>query len=509
MSNINELLNSNECNVVLKRIAKENDFRMCLNRDVMNRYRTFFADVIMLNFIFDVLPTDLRYIYEDVEEFTKQKCFETLRAKGVDTNLVHIDNMFKEILGDKQYIFHGTTSLQEENIKNMQNCVNFVKPYLETINEIYENHGIFLAFQGGIKDFNEKNFWITPSVSSACFYALQSPEFFARFASRSDYYKTDIFKYDRIAYYRKDYKSCVKNLQTEMKEFDFSKNEKHIVLTNFKKMWCNIVKPNMQSVILYTEKSIDNKQHFKGNVSPYQMLLKYFTKVHFIYNIKEFNKNTSKITLPDVKQHLKRQKPKIDRKFVMLDGTKVFPDFYIDHKYANRSYFGIDEKNNLINLESGERVDNKHDIINFINLSKPNSKKAKKYMAQNNLPEVDDVIAYYREEFENCLKTIKKQKDQKGKIMIMQTIADDVGVKFVASEIYHKFFKDIGQFEIYELRKYLGIKLFEHYDGFVKITDEKINKLLKLYESILKYPQTTLSENIPLKILQKQIDIVQ
>lgn len=508
MSDINKLLNSNECSVILKKIAKENDLRMCLNRDVMKRYRTFFADVIMLNFVFDVLPIDLKDIYEDVEKFTKQKCIDTLKANRLDVNPVHFENLFNEILGDKQYVFHGTTSLQEENIKNMQNCVKFVKPYLETINEIYENHGIFLAFQGGIKDFNANNFWATPSVSSACFYALQSPEFFARFASRSDYYKTDIFKYDRIAYYRKDYKSCVKNLLTEMKEFSFSKNEKHIVLINFKKMWDNIVKPDMQSIILYTENPIHNKQHFKENISPYQMLLKHFTKIHFTYDIKEFNKNTIKIALPDVKQYLKRQQPKIDKKFILFGGRKIFPDFYIDHKYANRSYYGFDEKNNIVNLESGELVDNKHDLVNFINLAKPNSKKAKKFMAQKILPDINDVIEYYREEFENCLKAIRKQKNQKDKIVIMQKIADDTGLKFVASKKYHKFFKDIGQFEIYELRKYLGIKLFEHYDGFVKITDEKINNLLNLYKRILKSPQTCLSENIPLKILRNQIEIV-
>ena len=468
----------------------------------------FFADVIMLGLVFNIEPTQLKEIYEDVEKFTKQQCLKILKLRNLSFELKRIETFFNEILGSKQYIFHGTTSLQKDNFKRMQNCVKHVKPYVLVINKIYESHGIFLAFQNGIKDCDNNNFWVTTSASSACFYALQSPEFFARFASRSDYYKVDIFKYDRIAYYRKDYSACAKNLLTEMSEFNFSDEEQQIVLVNFKKIWDIIVNPDMKSTILYTEIVADNKHYFKKNLSPYKMLLQYFTKVHFTYDLKEFIRDTKKIILPDVTQHLKTQNPKIDKKFIMIENKKIYPDFYINHKYAEHSYFCINGKGNIFNLETKQVIENKKELINFINLAKPNSQKAEEILIKNHYPSIEDVTNYYRLEFKKSLKHLKQCKKQTNKIKIVNQIANDVGIKYISSKIYNKYIKDIGHFEIYELRKLLGIKMLEHYDGYIEITDNKIAKLQDIYETILHSPDTILSKDLVFKIYKQQIEIV-
>ncbi len=507
MSDLNKLFETKECKRVMKRIAAENDFRMCLNKSAMECYRRFFANVIMLNFVFDVLPSHLNDVYENVKDFTEKQFCQLLKQRGLKCNTKQLEKLLNKILGKVQYVFHGTTSAQEVNLKNMQNCFKFVKPYVQDINEIYENHNIYLAFQGGIHDFNLKNFWATTSLSSASFYALQSPEFFARFASRSDYYKTDVFKYDRIGYYRKDYFACKRNLITEMNEFCFSKDEKRRVLTNFKKIWDVIVEPDMKSIILYSANKKDNKHHFEDNTSAYDMILEYFKKLHFVCDLKKFNQNTEKIVLPNVKDYLKRQTPHINKKFVFIGGKKVFPDFYVDHKYSEPAYYIFDKNKNIINLFSGKKVSSIQEQIEFMNLAKPNSKMAKNYLSKCNLPSVDDVIDYYRQKLSDGVKELKKKVNKLNQINTFKYIIEDVGIKFVVSAKYHKFFKEVGQYEVYQLRKFLGVKLFEHYGGIVEITNEKLSKLQKLYENILCKTDEILKEDIPLKIFKGEIEV--
>lgn len=48
-------------------IAKENDFRLCLNKDVIKFFRYFFADIILLSFVVAIQPNEIVDIYQDKE----------------------------------------------------------------------------------------------------------------------------------------------------------------------------------------------------------------------------------------------------------------------------------------------------------------------------------------------------------------------------------------------------------------------------------------------------------
>ncbi len=272
----------------------------------------------------DIQPHDLQNIYHSREDFLTEKIKSILNIQNIGDNIEKIENYFNKILGNKQIIFHGTTSTMEKFFSG-NNDKNYVviKPCL-AIDNIYRQHEIYCAFQGGISDYNNNNFWVTTSPSSACFYSLQSPEYFARFASRSDYYKQDIYKYDRIAYYRKDYRACLRNVKKEIREFKFNSREKNVILKNFKIMWNNIVFADMKNIILYKVISCDNEQHFTRGENVMEMLLKYFRVVHFRYNSEAFKKDFNKISLPDIKLYLKRQHPINNQKFVICEKNKNY-----------------------------------------------------------------------------------------------------------------------------------------------------------------------------------------
>ena len=106
-----------------------------------------------------------------------------------------------------------------------------------------------------------------------------------------------------------------------------------------------------------------------------------------------------------------------------------------------------------------------------------NTKSAKNFLKQD-LPNVKDVISYYKKEFEYKVKKLQEPLSTSQKSAIVKGICEDVGLKYVVSLKYNKFFKDINVFNIYQYRKYLGVKLFEHYDGIPEITSKNLINLL-------------------------------
>ncbi len=506
---LNHLFRSEEINQVLQQIAKTDDKRMCLNKDVMNTYRCYFEKIILLSFVVEILPNELKEIFADPESYLTRKLTAKLQIENVADHRDKIEKYLNDVLGNKQVIFHGTTSYMRKFFTNDLSNSYFNKAECETVDNIYRSHGIYKIFESGIRDFNENNFFITRSPSRSCFYALQSPEYFARFASRSDYYKQDIYQYDRIAYYRKDYSACYKNIKREMKEFGFNQQEKQIVLKNFRIMWDNIVHKDMKNIIFFKEIKENNQQHFNQNESLIEMLLKYFPKVNSKYEFNKFKDHVQEIVLPDVKVFLKRQQPMLNQKFVMVDNKKYIPDFYVDCKYSKHNYYTLShEQCPLIPIDQNAQLNEPTTLMTLVNEARSNTSRAKQFFKQNSLPKVDDVIAYYQREFEMKLKELEQAKNLAAQRSIIKDICENVGLKYVVSLKYNQYFKDINQCNIYQYRKYLGVGLLETYEGTPVLTSEKVSKLIELYRKILSSKNFVLNEDVPLKILNKEIDVM-
>ncbi len=507
---LNELFRGEEIEEVLSKISKQNDFRMCLNKNVVSEFKVFFGKIITLSFVIDILPDELEEIYEDAERYLSKKLSVKLNLENIYKQKDKVEEYFNKTLGGRQFLFHGTNSSMEKMFAENVNTNYLNIDPCRTIDEIYHKHNIYKVFESGIQDFNAKNFWVTTFPDSACFYALQSPEYFARFASRSDYYKQDIFKYDRLAYYRKDFDACKKNLKLEMREFGFDQNEKKIVLENFEKLWENIVTKDFKSVIFFKEVEADNIHHFDETDKIYDMLLKYFTKVHFVYDINNFKENLKEIVLPDIKSHMRRQRPILNRKFVVKNDKKYIPDFYFVSRYSTKKYFTFDINKSQIfdfvdkNLEKNDRFK----LIELVNEAVPNTYLAKKFLKQKSLPAVSEVIAFYKKKFEESVEKLESTTNMSEKTSIIKEICENVGLKYVVSLKYNKYFKDVSLHSVYQYRKYLGVKLLEHYDGLTTITAEKVEKLVELYKKLLNDKDFVLNTDVPLQVLNGEIDLV-
>lgn len=80
---INNLFESEEMNNILSHFSKENNLRLCLNKNIVEKYRQFFGKIITLSFIVDILPNELNEIDTDVEKYLSKKLSRILNIKEI------------------------------------------------------------------------------------------------------------------------------------------------------------------------------------------------------------------------------------------------------------------------------------------------------------------------------------------------------------------------------------------------------------------------------------------
>ncbi len=87
------------------------------------------------------------------------------------------------------------------------------------------------------KNFQEKptSFYITDSPLMAYVYAISSPSYLCELTTTSEMMKG--YEYDKLAYFRKDYASCKKNLELLGNHVGLSEREKQIVLDSLASQW--------------------------------------------------------------------------------------------------------------------------------------------------------------------------------------------------------------------------------------------------------------------------------
>lgn len=198
-----------------------------------------------------------------------------------------------------------------------------------------------------------------------------------------------------------------------------------------------------------------------------------------------------------------------NQKYIIENNKKYIPDFYVDCKYSQHKYFTFENKNNaLIQINKKAQYNNFSTLITLLNEARPNTYSAKNFFKQSTLPKLSDVITYYKNEFEKKLQELISTNNIDIQLAIIKEICENIGLKYVTCLKYNKFFKDINQYNIYQYRKYLGVKLFETYEGISVIKIEKIKKLINLYKDILKSESFILNEDIPFKIFNNEIELV-
>lgn len=103
---------------------------------------------------------------------------------------------------------------------------------------------------------------------------------------------------------------------------------------------------------------------------------------------------------------------------------------------------------------------------------------------------------------------MRMRKNISEKTSIIKGICENVGLKYVVSLKYNKYFKDVSLHSVYQYRKFLGVRLLEHYDGLTTITAEKVERLVELYKKLLSDKDFVLNTDVPLQVYNGKIDLV-
>lgn len=469
-----------------------NKFRLCLNKNNVEEIRTFVSNFINAYLILDVNEKDFSSVCDDFKSLVESKLKNLALQSKVD-----IYKYLNDKFNKNSFFLHGTSFSVDRQFDFVR-----LNEYLTVVNDIYESYGIYKCFESKIKE--KDDFWLTNAVRSAVFYAYQSPEFLARFASRSDYYKQDPYIYDRQAYYRKDYRACKKNCLIEMKSFGFSNEDKHKVLKYFKYIW-DIVISSLETPKLVLVENLPQvlykhefTKHQLENMSYFDIYNSFFLKQNFSVERKDVIFNGLTINLPKIEHILKKEHPVSNKKYVFYNKRKFYPDFYcVGNLFPKTVYFLSEQKTEIPNSKIIDlsNVDEKTKIELVMNYT-TNSKKAKNIMKDW---EKEFTIEKLKDVYKSRLKNLVKKfdlchKDTERAKIILKICKED-GLRYLALVHFNCYFKNVNQAFMYTYTKLLGSEFYDVFLKSEKINKEDLEHLLKIYQVLLNKPRKIIESN--------------
>lgn len=188
----------------------------------------------------------------NVETFIVEKIKERLNIEGFGQRAKKkFFNEIYDIYVTKGFLFHGTNESYLNNIKKfgLTGCnLKLNSKELIEIDNIMRAHDIEMSFEGKIKEITHIKYYTTLNIKSGVYYATQSPEFLSRFCGNG--YALKGLDFDNNAFWRRDFKSCLKNVETVCDRAGIIGGERQIVVKNFKSIWKTNVKKNKVTPII-------------------------------------------------------------------------------------------------------------------------------------------------------------------------------------------------------------------------------------------------------------------
>lgn len=365
-----------------------NDEGICSNAIVPSGLPVFgLLASVMLCWLF--LRKDIAKI--DFEELINRDVYEVITNYIVDKlelNQATLENKskFLDFCYDRYFtngfIFHGTNDFYLNNIlKNGidSNKIDYDYKLILRQNKIMEQYGIEGCFEGKVSELKYIQCYMTTKTAPMTYYSVQSPEWLSRFCSNGK--SMQDCKFDRWAFYRRDYDSCRENVEKLCRNYCFSREDKTKTLKNFKALWNQTLsnKPMNPVVVLVDRKNVgkDSSENYldvKNNLMNlnYVEILKNLVNKEksFIRIYSRIPKNLLHIVkFPKVNSMLRIKTNASEEKWVERDGIKIKTDGVLRLTFAeNKTYYYL----NLVDESENNKIDK-----NIIHISRDGNYKAK------------------------------------------------------------------------------------------------------------------------------------
>lgn len=353
---------------------------------------------------------------------------------------------------NNRFLYHGTNSKWLNNIKRYG--LNGVRSfdYQQEISKaigIFESYGIYNTFWGKNSEKGCFSYFVTDSIQSAVYYAHQSPEYFSKFCANG-YCMQQLKKCDHEAFWRRDFDACLNNVYVLCKSIKMTETDTEFIISLFKKLWKKEVKNNQRPIIFVgqikiIEKDNKNFNEIKNNVENYSFnqLYDIFTKPSDIHNkrfatiAKDF---LTILQLPNLYQLYKIKSEDFpNKKYIINNGTKYYPDIVIENDYHKSIYFIIGNTIQKIcdtiyiipeSLKCiNDYIDNSYYKQKIVYLLSTNgvgiTDKGNTYLSNNSI-ELKEIFKYYLDLSKYLIDTYKHTQNYDDKINLYSCIANNI-----------------------------------------------------------------------------------
>lgn len=509
---------------IIKFISDKFNNKEILAQILNNNY--FYGQEYETNFLKALILLDGNIIVEDIlnhvtnaHDILNYALIKIKEKLGIVDESVKSKNILIEYINEKYikegYFFHGTSSVQIESVKKLG--LTAQNSYLDfdiirKINNMFENHGMYRAFEGKAGEIKWFNFCITDSPFHAIYYANQSPEYLSRFCANG-IHMHDLNKYDNEAFWRRDFDTCKKNVLNLMESNNFSKEEEKFVLDNFLVLWNDVVKENQYPVIFIGKRKLIGRdvslkyENAKDNVEKYSLIniLKYLTSPDNIHDrrIAKINsKHLSLINLPNLHDFYKissQDKLGLD-KYYMCEGEKIYPDILITTMFQNTLVIKLIDDKRIIKINNVLFIPKDLEYLNVVIDDDFYTQSLDLLISESAVSLTNDgeeIIRQLREKFsikflcqEYKRKVESLLKKQELTIKELFRLVDNYYIKYRCMTLYNKYYADISgdkiDVEHYSVDKNNNLRKYK--DTFL-IPEE-------MRETIIKKVKIALNDNI-------------
>ena len=419
---------------------------------------------------------------DNIDDYIKILIMKELNIKD-ENNVNEKQKILKFIynqLVKEGYYLHGTSSINMQSIltKGFSSTkIPIMTKQIKEINTIFEKHNLYMNFEGKMRELKLHQYYVTDCIKSSVMYAFQSPEYLSRFCSNGHHYE-DISIFDREAFWRRDYESCNRNVKILCDNYNFSKEEKDIVLEHFKNIWNNNVEENEVPIIFLGKKRYigrdysDKFDRINKNIQKYTIkdIIKLFELGDNIHDKRLSNINPESLTyfeLPNI--HKMYKLTSLDKynskQYIINENKKYYPDIIISKSPLNNIGIVIDDNINEV-IELNDKLviipkDKKENLIKLTNYCIMNlniliaesgtslTNKGKKYIEEIRKKEsLSDIIKYDEKLIERCMEYWKQNcnyLNEEDKMIFTHFVINQLLVKVISMKKYNKYYIDIDE----------------------------------------------------------------
>ena len=255
------------------------------------------------------------------------------------------------------YCYQGTNSAFRQSVEENGLTPAYSKTTdqdLVIVAEIFRKHGVDKIFYSKLSETKvSPYYYTTDGMDAAYHYSYHNPEYFAYFVASGNYMPDQ--KYNRGAYYLRDYEGCRNNVETLCKKYHLSEEESQTVLKTFERLANTFINDNPNTVTLVSRKLLNkNKIPFDfSSISSrsIESIIGEITQTRegstgTKQNISIPANQIDVISVPTLAKFYDKEKVEAadKRKYIVLDdGTKYYYDILIHADKVNYDCISISE----------------------------------------------------------------------------------------------------------------------------------------------------------------------